>query len=125
MDAEEGFFGESAAGEELPNGFSQTGTGFPEAKPNQAAGGQSEGEWGAETTEGFETNYAEEQSFNQEQQQQEDAAGHLEGEQTYGGGYTHQQVFLRQYFDNHSPLQKRFKDLDRHADCNASALLPS
>lgn len=95
MDAEEGFFGESnTAEEDLPNGFSRTETGFPEAETNQAAGEQLDGEWGAKTMEGFETTYAGEQSFNQDQQQQEDAAGDLEGEQTYGGGYTHQQVEL-------------------------------
>ena len=100
MDAEEGFFGESnTAEEDLPNGFSRTEAGFQEAETNQAAGEQIYGEWDAKTTEGFETNYAEEQSFTQDQQQQEDAAGDLEEEQTYGGGYTHQQVLLRQNVD--------------------------
>lgn len=92
--AEEGFFGESgSAAADLPNGFSQEETALQQPG-DQTAEGEPHGEWGAGTSEGFETGYAEDIANAQElqQHQQENGLGQAEAEQTYGGGYTHQQV---------------------------------
>ncbi len=90
--AEEGFFGEVGSdAADLPNGYSQTAAHLSEGASKQAAGEDLDGGWVAETSEGFEAGHTEDDADGQEQPQA-GAVGELEGEQTYGGGYTHQQV---------------------------------
>ena len=98
--AEEGFFGEpGTAAADLPNGFNHAETGFLGPEANQAVGEELYGDWGAETSEVFEAGYMGNTLNAQEQQEemQEGGIGQAEGEQTYGGGYTHQQVVYKHH----------------------------
>ena len=98
MDAEEGFFGEpGTSAAELPNGFNHAETGFLESEANQAVGEELYGDWGGRTSEGFEAGYAEGDVSTQEQQQPLQEGEEGQAEQTFGGGYTHQQVSWKQY----------------------------